>query len=383
MKKNLKISIICISRWHLFDFAKALSHMQPLYQFITCFPGAKRFGIKARFSIFYRYINYYFMLALSLLPVLQKKNWFALQNKLFLEYIQKDYRPCDILVANIGSADSIIGRSKKEGALVVIEQWSSHFEEQERLIQDEYQRWWMPYQWMSLTRKKELTNIFHTAHVICVPSLFVKRSFLQYGFPEEKLFLNPYGVNTDIFYDRGNRIKDTFILINAGSQELRKGTLYNLQARENLGLKNAEFWVIGNVLPNIHDLVKPFTKNPTIKFMRSQSWNSLAKLFSQASCFVISSIEEWLAITQLQAMACGLPVISNINSGGENCIVPWVNGFMTELRNVDDIAHKIQYLYDHREECNILWKQAATYVRENHRWEQYAKKAYEKYLSLL
>ena len=222
--QHLKISFVTISRRHLFDFAKALSHTQPLHQFITCFPGAKRFCIKARFHIFYRQINYYFMLILSLLPIVQKKNWFALQNKLFLKYIQKDYRPCDILVANIGSADSIIKRSKQAWTLVAIEQWSSYFEEQERLIQEEYQHWWMSYQWISLTRKKDLRNIFHIADLICVPSLFVKRSFLQHGFPEEKLFLNPYGVNTDIFYDRGGRIEDKFILINAGSQELRKGT---------------------------------------------------------------------------------------------------------------------------------------------------------------
>ena len=82
-------------------------------------------------------------------------------------------------------------------------------------------------------------------------------------------------------------------------------------------------------------------------------------------------------------MACGLPVISNTNSGGENCIVSWVNGFMTQLRDVDDISQKIQYLYDHREECSTMWEQAATYVQKNHRWDHYAQRAYEKYLSLL
>lgn len=135
-------------------------------------------------------------------------------------------------------------------------------------------------------------RIFEHADLITIPSQRVRKSFEEYNFHVDKLFQNKYGVKTDTFYDRGGRCKDKFVLINAGSQEIRKGTLYSLQARQKLGLKNAQFRLIGNILPDIQDLVAPYRSDPTIKFVRSQSQNMLARLFSQASCFLITSIEE-------------------------------------------------------------------------------------------
>lgn len=379
-----KISVITISRHHLFEMAKALSKIHRLYQFFSCFPGAVTYGIRAAKNIFYPTINYYFVQVCALLPVVsKKKNRYTWQTKRFGEEVKKDYKPTDILITNVWSADALLQDIKKQWTRIIIEQWSTCMRKQAALMQEEYARRWKTYKMPSQAAFDHNEHIFELADLITIPSLRVRRSFEEYNFHTNKLFQNKYGVKTEIFYDRGWRRQDKFILINAWSQELRKWTLYSLQAWQKLWLKNAEFRVIGTILPDLQDLIKPYTSDPTIKYMRSQSQDMLAKLFSQASCFLITSLEEWLATTPMQGMACWLPLISNINSWGEDCVIEWHNGRMAKTRDVDDIAEKIQRMYDHRDECRAMWDHAAAYIQKEHSRDGYAQRAYEKYLALL
>lgn len=378
-----KISVSTISRHHLFEMARSLSSIHRLYQFFSCFPGAESFGIRAYTNKRYRKINYYFVQICALLPIIRnRKNRYAWQTKRFGEEVKKDYAPCDILISNIGSANNILADAKKQGTHIVIEQWSTYLLTQARLMQEEYARRGKSYAMPSQQTIDEHNRVFQLADLITIPSQWVKRSFEEHNLYTDKLFVNKYGVKTDVFYDRGGRREDKFILINAWAQELRKGTLYGLQAREALHLENAEYRIIGNVLPDIQGLIMPYKKNPTIRFWWGQPQPVLAKAFSQASCFLIPSIEEGLATTPLQGMACGLPVISNINSWWEDCVVEGYNGLLAKTRDVEDIAEKVLWMYTHRDDCAAMWKNASAYIQKEHSRDNYAARAYEKYLSL-
>ena len=52
------------------------------------------------------------------------------------------------------------------------------------------------------------------------------------------------------------------------------------------------------------------------------------------------SIEEGLSMVQLQAMACGLPVICTANSGGKEIINDNINGYILPIRNKDLLREK-------------------------------------------
>ncbi len=387
MQNWVKISVITIARWHIFDFARSLSRCHTLRQFMTAFPGARRYGIHARKMYTCWKMNYYMTQMLNMLPIIgSTKSRFSVQAKVFENYVKKymetEKELPNIVVTNIGSADSIIPYLKQNGTKICLEYGSTRIENQDELLCEEYTRWGKKH-YPSKEKVLSYKEIVNQADLVCVPSIFVWNSFVKYGFDMKKFFLNRYWVNTDIFHRDWEKCEEKFILINAWSQELRKWTLYTLQAWEKLSLRNAELRIVGNVLQDIRDLIGHYKGNETIKFIGSKPQRTLTKYFSYASCFISSSIEEGLAVTQLQAMACWLPLISNINSWGEDCVIEWHNGRMAKARDVDDIAEKIQRMYDHRDECREMWDHAAAYIQKEHSRDGYAQRAYEKYLTLL
>ena len=61
---------------------------------------------------------------------------------------------------------------------------------------------------------------------------------------------------------------------------------------------------------------------------------------------VLPSIEEGLALVQAQAMACGCPLISSVNTGGEDLFQDGVEGFLVPIRSPEAIHDRLAQLAD-------------------------------------
>ena len=67
---------------------------------------------------------------------------------------------------------------------------------------------------------------------------------------------------------------------------------------------------------------------------------------SSSHVLVLPSVEEGLALVQAQAMACGCPLISSTNTGGEDLFSDGVEGFLVPIRSPEAIAERLQQLAD-------------------------------------
>lgn len=65
--------------------------------------------------------------------------------------------------------------------------------------------------------------------------------------------------------------------------------------------------------------------------------DQMINLYHEADTLIMSSISEGLSISILEAMACGLPVISTIHGGSEDVITP-ENGVLTPIRDYRGLA---------------------------------------------
>lgn len=72
----------------------------------------------------------------------------------------------------------------------------------------------------------------------------------------------------------------------------------------------------------------------------------LVRLYRHATLFVLSSDEEGLGIVILEAMACGLPVVSTACGGPATAIVPEVTGLLTPVGDAAALAHAMQTLLE-------------------------------------
>ena len=75
-----------------------------------------------------------------------------------------------------------------------------------------------------------------------------------------------------------------------------------------------------------------------VKVFRDVSLEQLRDLYRASSLFVLPSNEEGLGIVILEAMACGLPVVSTDCGGPATAIVPDETGLLTPVGDAEALA---------------------------------------------
>lgn len=90
--------------------------------------------------------------------------------------------------------------------------------------------------------------------------------------------------------------------------------------------------------------------------------NDVMRRLNAADIFVQSSDYEGLPISGLEAMACGLPIVSTKAGGTVDIIKNNKNGFLVDIGNADELAEKMIYLAQNKEICNKMGKESRRIV---------------------
>src|SRR5207237_1386420 len=106
--------------------------------------------------------------------------------------------------------------------------------------------------YLVLLERKRFIREYELADLLLVLSEKAAKTFRVRGFPEEKLFYLPRGVDVERFKPGARPAK--FRAVFAGALIKRKGIQHVLEAWHRLNLPDAELWLIGFV----HDEAKPF-----------------------------------------------------------------------------------------------------------------------------
>ncbi|MBD1804152.1 glycosyltransferase family 4 protein [Microcoleus sp. FACHB-SPT15] len=214
-----------------------------------------------------------------------------------------------------------------------------------------------------LERKEQEIQL---ADHIFVPSSFVQNSLLEAGAKPEKISIIPFGAPIDYFHPQPKPDK-LFRTLFVGRVGPRKGVHYLLQAWQELSLLEAELLLVGiNEFPV--GWLDQYTKG--IRHISSVPHASLNRYYSSANVLVLPSLVEGLALVQLEAMACGIPLITTPNAGGSDIVTDGVEGFIIPVRDVEALKEKLEWCYTHPEELAQMG-QAARHKAEQLTWEQY------------
>ncbi len=265
-------------------------------------------------------------------------------------------------------------RAKALGAITFVERPNSHDLYQDRLLREEYERWGYraPARMRRWGIQRGLAE-YALADYITVPSPFALESMVAEGIPREKVFLVPYGVDVERFTP-GTPPKDVFRLLFVGQVSLRKGVPYLLEAWRRLRLPRAELWLVGRVTPDAAAVVRPYEKDPNIRFLGHV--RAVEEVYRAASAFVLPSIEEGSALVTYEAMASGLPLIVTWHTGAvaregkEALYVP--------IRDVDALAEAIERLYND-EDLRREMGRAARRRAEAYTWDAATRRLVEVY----
>jgi alpha-maltose-1-phosphate synthase len=276
----------------------------------------------------------------------------------------------DVLIGISGSSLSSGRWLQQEGGIFICDRGSTHQRYQQQIVEEEYALWGVtrPVSDERDTVREEA--IYRQADAITVPSSFVMRSFVEMGVPREKLYRIPYGVRLDNFRPVAEPVEGEFNVLFAGAPGLRKGFPYLLEAFSNLKHPKKTLWVAGYVQENLKGVLKRLPKE-NVEFLGPILQTELVERMSRSHVLVLPSIEDGFGLVMAEAMACGCPVISSANTGGNDLYTEGVEGFTIPIRDAKAIADRMQLLADEPELRREMGAAALQRVRSTGGWTEY------------
>ena len=188
-------------------------------------------------------------------------------------------------------------------------------------------------QWMFARINRDLER----ADLILCPSIFVKDSMILNGLPEALCFVNPFGVDSQLFKPRC-RIPTSAKFICVGTICLRKGYQYLFRA----------FDLVKKVIPDaelicVGDYKRDFSNekpkwNSSFTHIRHVDQTTLAAILQKCTAFVFPSQEEGFARVISEAMGAGLPIIASHESGATTLVRDGIEGLIVRGRDPQHIA---------------------------------------------
>ncbi|MGJ5627866.1 glycosyltransferase family 4 protein [Nostoc sp. CALU 1950] len=251
----------------------------------------------------------------------------------------------------------------------IMRQEAERFPELAPVIQSIHEPTW------KIERKKQEIKL---ADHIFVASSVTKQSLLDIGVEAEKISVIPYGAPVEYFQPQP-KPDNCFRALFVGRVSPRKGVHYLLPAWKDLKLKDAELVLVGqNLFPagwleQYKDICRHVPSVPHLL---------LNQYYSSASVLVFPSLIEGFGLVLLEAMSCGIPVITTPNTAGPDILTNGVEGFIIPIRDVEAIKEKLQWCHSHPQELAEMGR-AARRKAEQLNWGLYRQRLANQVRSLL
>ena len=262
----------------------------------------------------------------------------------FDRWVKNQLRPGNHIISSYGYANDCFKFVRKHGGKTLLDGGNSHPDNFWNILTEEHRRWKCPYPPVARHHYDRSLAMMEHVDFVLSPSTFVTRSFLERGFKPEQILRNVYPLNLSCFTPACERRPGArpLTLVCTGSLSLRKGTPYLLEAfrlirgkipAARLLLTDAVQDSVKPVLAKYRDL--PIEWSPPLQHPR------LAERLRGADLFLLPSLEDGFAQTVTEALACGLPAITTLNTGASDLIQPGVNGEVVPIRDPQAIAEAV------------------------------------------
>jgi len=190
------------------------------------------------------------------------------------------------------------------------------------------------------------------SHIITVSEFTKKDIAAEFSIPENRFRVVHNGINNEFFYPVENaaRPDNTIIVTNSADVPL-KGLRYLLEAVAQIRKKQpVKLTVIGEPKKEgvIEKLVAKLGIGDIVRFTGRIANEDFADYYSKSTIAVVPSLYEGFGIPALEAMACGVPLIST--SGGALPEVVGDAGMIVEPANAKALADAITYLLNNPQE---------------------------------
>lgn len=252
---------------------------------------------------------------------------------------------------------------------------------------------------------KEWVSILNEMDEVWTCSKFNKNTFLDSGV-NKPIYVIPLGINKDLFnpnirplnknkentrftfvsmFEFGER-KAPDILMKAFNDEFKADENVQLLLKVNNNDPNM------NVYKEISKFRLQMGKAPIFMLYNTDFYeDTLGAFYKLGDCFVSASMGEGWGMPQIEAAACGLPVITTGWSGVTEFLnkdnsylvdytlipaiarCPYYEGAKWAKPDINQLKFYMRYVYENQKEARELGLKTSEYVRKNYTWDDTAK----------
>jgi glycosyltransferase involved in cell wall biosynthesis len=249
---------------------------------------------------------------------------------------------------------------------------SAHIAVQDRILAEEAIRVSAPVErpsrWMVAREQRE----YEAAHLVHVLSRFARDSFLEQGFPPERLALLPLGVDSSRFRAAEGTCEERQhrILSGAPLRILTVGTFsYQKGARDLADIAAAlsprmRFRFVGARLSEVEQLARHAQAH--IEMHHRVPEAALHAHYAWADVFLFTTLQDGFAAVLMQALAAGLPIVSTANCGAPDVVHEGETGFILPARSRAGFISRLDWCDRNRPALARMAAAAANGTRTRH-----------------
>jgi teichuronic acid biosynthesis glycosyltransferase TuaC len=169
--------------------------------------------------------------------------------------------------------------------------------------------------------------------------------------------------------ERLDLFKDRKIIFTLGNLIKRKGFNYLIDAMEHIcSQRDDVLCYIGGAGPERGNLQRQIDRlhlGDKVQMLGSVPTDILPLWMNACNVFVLPSLSESFGVVQIEAMACGKPVVATRNGGSEEVITSDEYGLLIDPADPEDLAEKILVTIDQTWDMEKILAYAERFTWEN------------------
>lgn len=200
----------------------------------------------------------------------------------------------------------------------------------------------------------------------------------------------PNGFRPDLFYPKNSEEckkilqlpSDKKAILAVGNLVEIKNHKYLIEAMNEVVKHRKDVLCIivgsGKLKNKLEKQIKKLKLEDHVKLVGGKTHDEIPIWMNACDIFVLPSLRESFGVVQIEAMACGKPVVATYNGGSEEIITSGDYGLLVKPANPEELAEKILIALDRGWDYEKISKYAKQFT-----WENVAKNILEVYKTVL